>query len=274
MPSSPPLRPAQRPRPRPTRSHASFRAISALILREMATRYGNSPGGYIWAILEPLGAICIMAIAFSLLVRNPPLGNNFIMFYATGYLPFQMYANLAGAAAGCIRFSRPLLQYPAVTWVDALLARLLLNALTGALVTLLLLSMLVNLTDTRTLVDLPKALESMCLMALAGMSIGTLNCVLFGLFPVWDRVFGIMTRPLLIASGVLFLYDDLPQVAQDILWYNPLLHPIGLMRSAFYPTYRPSYISVEYVLICSIIVLFLGVVLLSRYHRELLSNSN
>ena len=36
------------------RRFASFRAIGALILREMATSYGRSPGGYIWAILEPV----------------------------------------------------------------------------------------------------------------------------------------------------------------------------------------------------------------------------
>ncbi|MCC5956800.1 MAG: hypothetical protein JJU07_11910, partial [Natronohydrobacter sp.] len=46
---------------------ASFRSISALMLREMATRYGRTPGGYLWAVVEPLGMILILGYAWSLL---------------------------------------------------------------------------------------------------------------------------------------------------------------------------------------------------------------
>ncbi|MFZ7094101.1 ABC transporter permease [Primorskyibacter sp. 2E233] len=272
MPLQLPLTAPQSARPRPTRSFASFRAISALMLREMATQYGRSPGGYLWALLEPLGVIVVMAAAFSLLVRTPPLGNNFILFYATGFMPFLLYMNVSNVIARCIDFSRPLLQYPAVTWVDAMLARLFLNTLTGVLVTFVLITTLLVVTDTRVLIELPPALIAMCLAALVGAGIGTMNCVLFGLFPVWSQIWGILTRPLVLASGVIFLFDGLPPVVQHILWYNPLIHITGLMRTGFYPTYRPDYVSIVYVAIIGVLLLFFGILLLGRYHRELLNN--
>ena len=65
-PSRPSALPMERPKPR--RSWATFRTVSALMLREMSTRYGRSPGGYAWALLEPVGAIIVMAIGFGLML--------------------------------------------------------------------------------------------------------------------------------------------------------------------------------------------------------------
>ena len=71
-----------------------FRTIAALMLREMSTTYGQSAGGYIWAILKPVGMIVILSLVFSLMVRKPYLGTNFMLFYATGYLPYSFFIPL------------------------------------------------------------------------------------------------------------------------------------------------------------------------------------
>ncbi|MEM9128150.1 MAG: ABC transporter permease [Pseudomonadota bacterium] len=243
----------------------------ALILREMSTRYGRSPGGYIWAILEPLGAILLLGIGFSLVIRNPPLGNNFLLFYATGFLAFNLYQNLSTLIARSINFSRALLFYPAVSWVDAILARFLLNSLTGVLITYILLTGILLTINTRTVLDIWPVIQAMALAMLLGLGVGTLNCALIGLIQVWDQVWSIATRPLFLASGIIFLYEDLPQTAQSILYYNPLMHITGLMRTGFYPMYNPQYIDIPFVILASLVPLFLGLVLLGRFHRYILN---
>ena len=40
------------------------RTIVALVLREMATTHGRSPGGYVWAVLEPVAALIVMTVVF------------------------------------------------------------------------------------------------------------------------------------------------------------------------------------------------------------------
>jgi hypothetical protein len=65
-----PLRRSPAPNRRP-RFLASFRTITALILREMATTYGRSPGGYLWAVLEPVAGVALLSLVFSLALRNP-----------------------------------------------------------------------------------------------------------------------------------------------------------------------------------------------------------
>lgn len=260
-----------RPRSRPQQRFASGRVIIALILREMSTRYGRSPGGYIWAVLEPLAAIIILVTGFSLIIKSPPLGSSFVLFYASGYLPFNLYQTLSLTVSRAIVFSKPLLKYPVVTWMDAILARLILNSLTSILVMYLLFGGILLTIPTRTVLELPPLIEATLLATLLSLGVGTLNCALIGLVDVWDIVWSIITRPLFLISGVFFLYEDLPPMVQNIMWYNPLVHLIGLFRSGFYPMYEPQYFSATYVIAFSLVPLFLGLVLLGRYHRDILS---
>lgn len=244
----------------------------ALMLREMSSTYGNSPGGYLWAILEPLGVIALLSFAFSLLLRAPALGTNFVLFYATGYLPFILYQSVSITVARSIRFSKPLLSYPSVTWLDSVIARFTLNTLTQIVAGFILLVIIISVADTHTVLDIQPILLAICLAALLGLGIGAMNCLLMGIFPVWETIWSIVTRPLFLASGILFLYEDMPPLIQDILWYNPLIHIIGLFRQGMYSLYNPIYISPLYVLGLSLIHVALAFLLLRRYHKDILAS--
>lgn len=252
-------------------SFRTGRIVSALMLREMSTRYGRSPGGYIWAILEPLGGVFVLALAFSFMIRTPSLGNSFLLFYATGFVPFTLYQNISNTVARALSFSKPLMQYPVVTWGDAILARFILNALVGILVGYIVLTLILAIIDTHVVLNIVPIFKVIGLTLLFGLAVGMLNCVLNGLFTAWSMIWSIATRPLFIVSGVIFIYEDMPPMAQSIMWYNPLMHITGLMRTGFYSTYSPSYVSELYVICVSLIVLFLGTVFLRRYHRNILT---
>jgi capsular polysaccharide transport system permease protein len=71
---------------------------------------------------------------------------------------------------------------------------------------------------------------------------------------------------------VFFLYEDMPATAQSLLWWNPLVHIIGIMREGFYVSYQASYASVLFVALTGLLTLFFGVVLMGRYHRDILQN--
>ena len=253
------------------RRFATQRTVMALVLREMSTQYGRTPGGYLWAILEPLAAILFLSIGFSLVMRTPALGTSFLLFYATGFLPFDLYNRIASTTGRALNFSKPLLKYPAVTWLDAILARFFLNSLTGTIVAILLLGGILAVIDSRAVLDPAPILSAMGLSMLLGLGVGTLNSVLLGLFPLWEVTWSILTRPLFLASGIFFLYDDLPPMAQNILWYNPLMHITGLMRTGFYPTYSGAYISLPYVILLSMTLLAMGLILMGRYHQDILN---
>ncbi|MDP2740437.1 MAG: sugar ABC transporter permease, partial [Pseudorhodobacter sp.] len=147
------------------------RTIAALILREMATTHGRSPGGYLWAVLEPVAALSVLTVVFSLVLRSPSLGTSFPLFYATGYLPFMLFNDVAAKIAGSIKFSRPLLTYPSVNFVDALLARLLLTALTHVMIGYLIFSGIILLSDTRTILSIMPILVAFTMATMFGFGV-------------------------------------------------------------------------------------------------------
>jgi capsular polysaccharide transport system permease protein len=250
---------------------AGLRCIAALMLREMGTRYGRQPGGYVWALLQPLGMIVLLSSAFAMLAASPALGTSFLLFKGTGMLILQIFNNLGHSVGRAMHFSRPLLFYPRVTWIDAVIARFLLNMAVSLAVTCIILVGIVIYDDIHTVLDWGKIALALVLVCALGLGIGCLNCYLFWRFPVWDSLWGILTAPLFIISGVIFLYEDLPPVGQQILWYNPLMHITGIMRDGFYPVYSPGYISVAFVVACALVPMVMGLMLLRQYHRDLLN---
>jgi capsular polysaccharide transport system permease protein len=133
------------------------------MLREMGATYGASPGGYIWAVVQPVGILVVLSIGFSLLLRSPSLGTNFFLFYATGYLPFMFYVDIEGKVAQSLRYARALLAYPSVTWADAVLARFILNILTQGIVFCIVISGVFIIIDPRTILDLLPILSGITL---------------------------------------------------------------------------------------------------------------
>lgn len=248
-----------------------FRSVSALLLREMVTRYGRSPGGYLWALLEPIGGIILLSIGFSLVIHHPPLGNSFLLFYATGFLPFTLYQTVSVTVARSIEFSRSLMSYPVVSWIDAVIARLILNALTGLLITFITTVGIIAITHENVVLRPLALIEALGLAILLGFGIGLVNCFLMGMFPVWAMVWSIITKPLFIASGIILLYEHLSDSVRQILWYNPLIHIISMMRRALYPTYYPEDLAVGYTLFVSLSLIAMGLFLMRYWHRHILS---
>lgn len=262
--------PADVPFPRPALARPPSRAIVALVLREIATAQGRIAGGYLWSVAEPVAAVALLSAVFALAFTAPPLGQDFALFYATGYLPFMLYMDLAQKTGVALRFSRPLLAYPAVSWIDAIIARFVLNLLTQLLVITIMLGGLAVLSSDRLVLRPDLLAQGLGLAAVWGLGIGTLNAFLFGWWPVWERLWTIVTRPLFIISGIVFLPEAVPAPWNTWLQINPLTHAIGLTRAGLYPGYDPVWTAPLVVGAVALVPLTLGLALLCRHASQLL----
>lgn len=263
LPPDPALRPVRTPLSTP-------RAIMALILREMSTTYGRSPGGYVWAILEPAAGIALLTAIFSAGFRSPPLGTSFALFYAAGMLPFLMFTEISGKLGQTLAFSRALLAYPRVTFLDAILARLTLAFFTQIMVHFILIASILHFLSYSTVLDFWKISVAYLMTLALAAGIGTLNSFLIMAYPLWQTAWAVTTRPLFLISGIFFTFESVPQPYSDYLWFNPLMHIVGLMRDGYYPFYHPNYVSVAYVMGLSGMFGLTGLFLLHRYHRDIL----
>lgn len=242
-----------------------LRVILALVLREMGAKFGKSSGGYLWALGEPLGGILLLAIAFGLALRAPPLGTSFILFYATGMMPYTVYNTMSREVAGAINANKGLMTYPVVTVLDAVAAKVLLTLMTQTCIAVILFTGIIMVFDLHINLDLGMATRGMGMAAALGLGVGSVNCVLFGFFPTWKNIWAVLTRPLFIGSGVLYLFESAPKSFQHVLAWNPVVHVIAVMREGFFGTYHPQFISYSYVLGLSGGLFVIGAWLMRRH---------
>lgn len=258
---------------RPSRRFRTPRTIAALMLREMQTSYGRTAGGYAWALLEPVGGIALLSwiVAIGFRIREPSLGTVFPLFMATGMVLLTMFNGISRKVANALTFSKPLLFYPGVAFTDALIARFALWFLTQLLVLYIILGGIFLIYDVPLLLDVGAMVAAVALTALLALGVGVLNCFLFNMLPIWANVWGILTTPLFLISTIFYVYEDIPRGYQDIAWWNPLIHVVGLMRRGVYSTYDATWASPFYVACVGSATLLLGLVLLHRFHRDFLN---
>lgn len=261
-----PLHQKRSPLPaRQRRFMASFRPIAALDLREMATTYGHSPGGYLWAVLAPVAGVAVLSTAISFAFHSPPLGSNFQLFCATGIISLGIYAAIPPTVASARIFSRLLLAYSRVTFIDAILARFVLNMLTQIIVAYLVAAGIMLIYDTKVILNLPAIAGALALAGVLSRGIGVGNYFVFTRFPLWSQIWGVLIKPIFPISCIFMIFDRLPVWARD-RWYNPVVHMVGLMRHGVYSTYRA-----DNVLSLSAICMAVGFLLLRKHQYSLLN---
>lgn len=217
-----------------------------MMMREMSTRYGRSAGGYVWAILEPVGMIAIMSVAFGVAMRTPSIGDSFPLFFATGFLTFHFYMELSNFSSSAIMMNKALLTYPRVTPIDAILARFFLQFFTLATSSIIIYSGIIVFDDIHTSYDYISILKAVFYASALGLGVGATNTVIFTFMPTYQNVWRIINRPMFLISGVFFEYREMPRAVQEILWFNPVLQCVGLMRQGIYPAYNADYVSELY----------------------------
>ena len=152
--------------------------------------------------------------------------------------------------------------------VDALIARFAVNLITQLLVNYIILIGILLVFETRVIPVMTTIAQAYMLTAFLAAGIGTFNCYMTRRFEIYQRIWSIVTRPLFLISCVLFLFDAIPQPYRDWLWYNPLVHVIGLMRRGYYPNYEATYVSEAYVFGIGLVTLLAGLLLLKRDHKS------
>jgi ABC-type polysaccharide/polyol phosphate export systems, permease component len=125
--------------------------------------------------------------------------------------------------------------------------------------------------SAEVLVRWPELALGVAMVLALAAGIGVLNCFLLSVLPVWERAWSVLNKPLFFLSCVVFIYDQIPEPYRGWLWWNPLVHAVGQVRAGLYATYPADYVSHGYVFGLSGGALMLGLVFLSRYHRDILN---
>ncbi|RED16027.1 capsular polysaccharide transport system permease protein [Parasphingopyxis lamellibrachiae] len=239
------------------------RVIFAVIMRESRTRYGSSNIGYAWAIIDPLMLLAVFIGIFAVLGRSSPVGSPVSVFFVTGIVPLLFWRGAVGQGATAVSASLGLLTYPQVMPADIIVARILLEAATTVFVIFIFivgLQLVADVSPSWFLGDPVQLLLAM--LALFYFTFGTmfLSSSLARIIPVWINIWGYMSRPLFLLSGIFFTLEQMPESVRYYLLFNPVAHLVEWIRSAAIPTFESDVYSITYPMAFGTVSLIIGLV--------------
>ncbi len=223
------------------------RVIHALILRETLSRYGDHKLGFMWALLEPLFFVTVIAGSMAAMRSDMPSGMPLVPFMITGFVPFVMFRNAMNQLKGAVSANRTLLGFPQVTIFDVIVARMLLESGVILFVFALILSM-AHLLGFEIRVENPLGVLLACVsLLMLGSGLGFVLASITPIIPSSGQIAGILFgRPLFVTSGLFFTASSIPEPFRTWLLYNPVLHLMELLRSSFFYEFESNYGSWSY----------------------------
>lgn len=246
------------------------RVIGALILRDMRTRFGRSFVGYLVIVGWPLSHLLAITGVYILTQRLAPIGASVPIFVATGVLPYILCLYPSRTMMLALIQNQPLLYFPIVKTTDIVFARGILEMITAFWVTAIFAILLYIAGVDIAPLHYQEAIQAMAAIVYFGFTLGFIGAILCKLVRAWLVVQIVVLIAMYLTAGVFFMPAGMPDEIQNYLWFNPLLHCVEWLRSAYYDGYGYGMLSREYLLGFSTCLLMLGLVIERAVRGELL----
>lgn len=240
---------------------SQFRVISALILRDMRTRFGHTFFGYVIMVIWPLSHLLTLMVTYLFTRALIPIGTSAPVFLGTGILPYILCLYPARMIAMSVFQNQPLLYFPIVKSFDVIIARSILEIITAFWVVVLF-CLILYVFD----VDIFPVYPEEALLAIAAtiyfsFSMGFISAVIYKLTRAWIVVLIVAQIGMYFVSGALFVPSALPEATQYWISWNPLLHCVEWLRAAYYDGYNYGLLSRQYLIGFSTALLCLGMII-------------
>lgn len=253
-----------------TGARNNLRVIVGMVFREAANRFGASPLSYAWTIIEPAILVGILLLA-RIYFKNvsPAFGESSVMFLLTGVVAFRAVRAVINTGGRAIQANRNLFEFGMVKPLDAVLARTIVEFVIWIVILTMFFAAVGRILRIEVITDFQGFVLSMLLILYFSLSMAMFNATVGALVPIWRSIWKMMSMPLMVTSGVLYVPSQMPpDIVRFIIW-NPFLHCVEGLRSHSYLDYLTVY-SPHYLLGFSTVVLLFSLTMERLFRKEII----
>jgi len=246
------------------------RVIWALVLREMITRYGRHNIGFLWLFVEPmlftLGVTALWTATQAAHGSDLPI----VAFAITGYSSVLLWRNMPGRCIGALAPNLSLLYHRNVRPIDIYASRLLLEV-AGATMSFVFLTLFFGFLGWLEMPeDVLQVATGWFMLAWFGAGLAILLGALSETAETVDKLWHPTSYLLFPLSGAAFLVDALPQKAQDVVLWLPMVHGVEYIREGFFGSRITAHYDLTYMAIANLALTVLGLAQLRKISRTVI----
>lgn len=244
------------------------RVITALMKREMLTRYGRHNIGFLWVFGEPMLFTLGVTALWNIIPHHPEGGISVTAFILTGYSTILLWRNMPNRVIGALAPNSSLMFHAQVKLIDVYLSRLILEAAgaTGSLFFLTFVFVGLGLVEPPK--DYLLALLGWFLLGWYAFSVSLLFGALSERVEIIERVWHIFQYLMIPLSGSFFFVDALPDSLHSILLLNPTVHCTEVFRAGFFGGVVNWHYDVGYICVANGFISLFGLHQVSRLSKQ------
>lgn len=247
-------------------------AVGALFLREIKTRFGKYRLGYCWAILEPTAHLLVMLAVFGYLMHRTMPDISFPVFLINGIIPYFLFSSIATRSIGAIEANQGLFNYRPVKPIDTIIARAILESTIYGCVYIVLMSIVGIAGEEFAVTKLITLILTWLLLVLFSCGLGLIFMVIGKNFPEMEKFLPILVKPLYFISCIMFPLHAVPRDYWPWLLWNPIVHIVELSRESVVAGYVSEGVSLPYLVLCTLVMLFLGLAVYRSQEKAMLTS--
>ena len=244
------------------------RVTSALIMREVITRYGRHNIGFLWLFLEPMLFTLGVTTLWTLIKATHGTSLPITAFAVTGYSSILLWRNCSNRAVKAIEANHSLMYHRNVRVFDVLAARLILE-ICGATVSMIVLTIFFSSLGWMNLpVDILTVMIGWLLLAWFAFALSLVIGGASERSELVERIWHIFTYLLFPLSGAGFMVDWLPRVAHDYILWLPMVHATEMIRHGYFGNLVHTYEDPVYLFLFNAVLTFIGLALVRETGRR------
>jgi capsular polysaccharide transport system permease protein len=245
--------------------------VFALFLREVQTRFGTKKLGYLWAIIDPFTQIVMFSIVKMAISDRSMPGIDYPVFLATGFLAYNFFKAVMNSSMQSFGANKALFNYKQVKPIDTIFARFILEILILIVAFLIFLFVGWYIGLDIEIKDFNMFVFALVWLSIFSFGIGLLFAVISIFYETFAKIVAFISLPLFFLSGLMYTVDSLPQIAQDIVLYNPIIHFIEMIHGSYFVGLNTYYVDYNYMIFWTIIPLYFGLFFYKNSQRKIVS---
>jgi capsular polysaccharide transport system permease protein len=234
------------------------RVLTAIMLRELHTRFGRHHLGYLWVFLEPMILGGSIALLHYVSGHDLPGGMDVAAFYIVGYTPYYLFRAILNRASTTVMANLPLFYHRQVSYTDVMLARHVLDCATVTIAIFIMIGVLTVLGGEFPH-DPLKIVVGVAIMAAFchGFAMLILAATIWGAENV-ERLVHPFTYLMIPFTGAFIMVWWLPTELQAYALLNPTIHMFEFIRDGQFGPVVPYHWDLGYMLAATAVVNVLG----------------
>lgn len=245
------------------------RVISALIIRELVTRFGRENIGFLWVMVEPLLFASLVGILWRYMKGPEMHGVSVVAFVASGYIGLTLFRNSVSRSIRVFTVNGSLMYHRQIKVLDFIFVRFLIEMI-GAMMAFLFIGLLLIPFGLFPMpADLGALIAGWSLYCLFTFSLCLVLAPLSELSDALEKLVPVTTYVMIPFSGVFNMTSWLTPEAQKVMYYSPFVHGMELMRYGIFGDRVNAQWDVAVPIAASMIFLLIGLALCRRVRRVL-----